>query len=239
MTDISRTPAGVPTGGEFAATPRAAATEVDLPAPAPGMYQNPKFAALVRRAQETSTASWVAQQKENDATLTLMGAVIKDRYPEAKSFALSWDHDNECPDFRVDDDSILDAAGNPLSPDVQPDVNEFAFESDLCGLAGTLHFKQDDFDNHDQLVLDIEQVTAEDAKQSAAEGVERYSRLSFSAEAVHDHFEGEDQIDGLTDDELRQIGEAAMLDDATYATFHRTLQSALDEHLEEKKKAKP
>jgi len=49
-------------------------------------------------------------------------------------------------------------------------------------------------------------------------------RLSFSPFAIREHFEGDDDpTDGMSDEELREVGWAALTADSLYEVFHRIL----------------
>lgn len=56
-------------------------------------------------------------------------------------------------------------------------------------------------------------------------------RLSFAPDAIRQHFESDKEIepllDAMTDDELKDVGEAALADDRLYAVFHEILCDAV------------
>jgi hypothetical protein len=55
-------------------------------------------------------------------------------------------------------------------------------------------------------------------------------RLSFTPDAIREHFENEDPdpTAGKTDEELREVGYTALTDDGLYRAFHEALVWALD-----------
>lgn len=59
-------------------------------------------------------------------------------------------------------------------------------------------------------------------------------RLSFTPDAIREHFEGDpisDHLDTLTDDALAQIGFDALTDDRLYEVFHQVLTDAATAYL--------
>lgn len=56
-------------------------------------------------------------------------------------------------------------------------------------------------------------------------------RLSFVPKAIREHFEcdDDDPTEGLTDEQLREVGLIALTDDGIYRAFHESLVWALDE----------
>lgn len=58
-------------------------------------------------------------------------------------------------------------------------------------------------------------------------------RLSFTPNAIREHFEGADDEDNLTlgmsDEQLAEVGRAALTDDGLYRAFHEALTWALGE----------
>lgn len=50
-------------------------------------------------------------------------------------------------------------------------------------------------------------------------------RLHFTPDAIREHFADDDPnpIEGMTDDQLRQVGWLALTDDALYRAFHDAL----------------
>jgi hypothetical protein len=61
-------------------------------------------------------------------------------------------------------------------------------------------------------------------------GTDAILRLSFTPSAIREHFEGDepDPTEGMTDEQLREIGEAALNDDILYREFHRALVAAFE-----------
>lgn len=56
--------------------------------------------------------------------------------------------------------------------------------------------------------------------------------LSFEPDAIRDHFEADedDPTEGLTDDQLLDVAQAALSSDRLYETFHEVLVETLKEH---------
>lgn len=56
-------------------------------------------------------------------------------------------------------------------------------------------------------------------------------RLSFTPDAIREHFEGDepDPTEGMTDEQLAEVGRTALTDDMLYDAFHGALVWALDE----------
>ncbi|NUS02064.1 MAG: hypothetical protein HOV97_05815 [Nonomuraea sp.] len=56
-------------------------------------------------------------------------------------------------------------------------------------------------------------------------------RLSFTPEAIREHFEADDlNLDEVDDETLMAVGAAALQDDLLYRAFHDALTWALSEH---------
>lgn len=52
-------------------------------------------------------------------------------------------------------------------------------------------------------------------------------RLSFSVQAIREHFGDGDDLTGLDDEALRTIASYALADDLLYRTFHDVLDAAI------------
>jgi hypothetical protein len=54
-------------------------------------------------------------------------------------------------------------------------------------------------------------------------------RLSFTPDAIREHFEGDepDPTEGMTDEELADVGRSALCDDILYREFHQALVAVL------------
>lgn len=53
-------------------------------------------------------------------------------------------------------------------------------------------------------------------------------RLSFSPDAIREHYADEDgKIEGLTEEQLCQVGMTALTDDLVYSAFHEALERAI------------
>jgi hypothetical protein len=58
--------------------------------------------------------------------------------------------------------------------------------------------------------------------------------LSFEPDALRDHWEGEEDLTGLTDHDLAEIGLMALCDDALWNAFHYVLDVALTDFREDR-----
>jgi len=63
-------------------------------------------------------------------------------------------------------------------------------------------------------------------------GTDATLRLSFTPDAIREHFEDADEDDnpttGMTDEQLAEIGEAALNDEILWREFHRALVAAFE-----------
>lgn len=59
---------------------------------------------------------------------------------------------------------------------------------------------------------------------------DEHLRLWFTPDAIRDHFEGDepDPTGGLSDNDLRKVGEAALTNDLLYRAFHDSLVYGLE-----------
>jgi hypothetical protein len=57
-------------------------------------------------------------------------------------------------------------------------------------------------------------------------------RLSFTPDAIREHFEGDepDPTEGMTDEQLTEVGRTALVDEGLYRAFHESLTWALTEN---------
>lgn len=60
-------------------------------------------------------------------------------------------------------------------------------------------------------------------------------RLSFTPDAIREHFEGDepDPTEGLTDEQLAEVGRMALTDDGLYRAFHDALTWAIKDDEQE------
>lgn len=113
----ARVQQGVPTGGQFAATARSAATDVDL-----------DLGAMSSQRDAAFNTRWDSSREAEKLSLKMVGAHIKETYPEVTHVVLG-DGDQSEDDVTVS--QLLDANGNEIEFDYDDQLDEY-----VMGLSG-------------------------------------------------------------------------------------------------------
>jgi len=137
----SRAPAGTPTGGQFAPDAHSE-TDVALAEAKARVFasagpHDPATAELFAERERAQLARFHASQRCNDATMQVVGALIRRELPTAASFSLGWDYDHQAGDLGC----IRDAQGTDLYEGEQDD---FALQDEVRYLVGDMDISPDD-----------------------------------------------------------------------------------------------
>lgn len=81
-----------------------------------------------------------------------------------------------------------------------------------------------------QTLIDKEGLVIYITEHEVPEAIPWDLRLSFTPDAIREHFEGDDPdpTEGLTDEQLADVGRHALTDEGLYDAFHESLTWALD-----------
>jgi len=118
----SRAPAGTPTGGQFAPDAHSE-TDVALAEAKARVFasagpHDPATAELFAERERAQLARFHASQRCNDATMQVVGALIRRELPTAASFSLGWDYDHQAgDDFALQDEVRYLVGDMDISPD--------------------------------------------------------------------------------------------------------------------------
>jgi hypothetical protein len=190
------------------------------------VFNEPKFAELVERTKQTAQASWDAREREDHATVELMAAVVKDRFPTAETFILMWDYQNDCPDSAYYA-PITDADGAVLADETSEGYD--AFCEVIAGFAALLHLTPLDFTDENEMPIRISEVEAGAEQRRQNETTARRSRIVLDTEAVRARWGELPTIRDMSGDEQQQIGRDVLQDPRVY--------EALDEAMADQIKA--
>lgn len=231
MTGPARVQPGVPSGGQFATQPRTAATDIQLVDPPKVILDDPKYADLVARQRAAFNASETARKRGNDATLAMVGAYTRDRFPGAKTFEVHWRRHDETIEVPWSV-PIRDADGEIVGDRESEDWDEV--NRQMRKIVETGDFYPIDFPSDGVSTFDIDELNGIEAAHVQAEADAKRSRLDLDASGMRARYNAIPTIAGMTDDEVAQVGRDALQSWRTFDGLDRAVSDEIAAYWEAK-----